>query len=104
MSSRGEPPSHQHACHDPANRDEDEPEGSGPPADLSHAGAVVDKAIEYMTGQDISALAIASALLGGALGMLSHSLGDEAIIQVLDNAIASVRAGELHRIDGGSRA
>jgi hypothetical protein len=57
-----------------------------------------------MTGQDISALAIASALLGGALGMLSHSLGDEAIIRVLDNAIASVRAGELHRIDGASRA
>ena len=104
MSSRGEPPPHQPACHDPANQDGDDPEGSGTPADLSHAGAVVDKAIEYMTGQDISALAIASALLGGALGMLSHSLGDEAIIRVLDNAIASVRAGELHRIDGASRA
>ena len=98
MSSRGEPPPH------PASPDEDEPETGGPPADLSHAGAVVDKAIEYMTGQNISALAIASALLGGALGMLSHSLGDEAIIRVLDNAIASVRAGELHRIDGASRA
>jgi hypothetical protein len=104
MSSRGESPPPQHACQDPANQDEDDQEGSGPPADLSHAGAVVDKAIEYMTGQNISALAIASALLGGALGMLSHSMGDEAIIRVLDNAIASVRAGELHRIDGGSRA
>ena len=37
-----------------------------PPGDLSHAGAVVDKAIEYMMGQNISSLAIASALLGGA--------------------------------------
>ena len=70
-------------------------EGSAAPADLSHAGAVVDKAIEYMTGQNIGALAIASALLGGAMGMLSRSLSDEAVIQVLSNAIASVRAGEL---------
>ncbi|KAA5610248.1 hypothetical protein [Rhodovastum atsumiense] len=76
----------------------------GPPADLSHAGAVIDKAIEYMVGQNIGSLAIASALLGGALGMLARSLGDEAIIRVLDNAIASVRAGELHHLDGSGRA
>ena len=38
----------------------------GAPADLSHAGAVVDKAIEYMASQNIGELAIASALLGGA--------------------------------------
>jgi hypothetical protein len=102
MSSSGEPPN-SHACqHDDA--DADGLDESGPPADLSHAGAVVDKAIEYMTGQKIGDLAIASALLGGALGMLSRSLGDEAIVRVLDNAIASVRAGELHRIDGGGRA
>jgi hypothetical protein len=68
---------------------------TGTPADLSHAGAVVDKAIEYMTGQNIGSLAIASALLGGAMGMLSRSLSDDAVIQVLHNAIASVRAGEL---------
>ena len=37
-----------------------------PPEDLGHAGAVVDKAIEYMVGQNIAALSIASALLGGA--------------------------------------
>jgi hypothetical protein len=75
----------------------------GPPADLSHAGAVVDKAIEYMTGQNIGALAMASALLGGALGILARSMGEEAIVRVLNNAIASVRAGELHRIDGAGR-
>ncbi len=66
------------------------------PADLSHAGAVVDKAIEFMTGQNISSIAIASALLGGALGMLTRSLDDESIVRILENAIESVRAGEFH--------
>jgi hypothetical protein len=71
-----------------------DPEGNAP-ADLSHAGSVVDKAIEYMMEQKIGSLSAASALLGGALGLLSRSLSDEAIIQVLNNAIASVKAGEL---------
>ncbi len=66
------------------------------PADLSHAGAVVDKAIEFMTGQNISSIAVASALLGGALGMLTRSLDDESIVRILGNAIESVRAGEFH--------
>ena len=65
------------------------------PPDLSHAGAVVDKAVEYMTGQNISSISIASALLGGALGLLTRSLTDEAVIAVLTNAIGSVRAGEF---------
>jgi hypothetical protein len=68
---------------------------AGAPADLSHAGAVVDKAIEFMSGQNISAIAIASALLGGALGMLARSMDDAGIVQVLENALASVRSGEL---------
>ena len=42
-----------------------------PPEDLGHAGAVVDKAIEYMVGQNIAALSIASALLGGAMAVLA---------------------------------
>jgi hypothetical protein len=73
-----------------------------PPAELSRAGAVIDKAIEYMTGQSIGEVAMASALLGGALALLAHSMTDEAIISILNNAIASVRAGELHReVKGG---
>ena len=68
---------------------------SGAPADLNHAGAVVDKAVEYMMGQNIASLAIASALLGGAVQMLLRSLDDEAVIRVLGNAIDSVRSGEL---------
>jgi hypothetical protein len=69
-----------------------------PPAELSRAGAVVDKAIEYMVGQNMGSLAIASALLGGALALLSRSTADEAIVQILNNAIASVRAGDLRRM------
>ncbi len=65
------------------------------PADLSHAGAIVDKAIEYMTGQNLSPLSIASALLGGSLGLLARTMGDDAIVQVLQNAMSSVRSGEL---------
>lgn len=66
------------------------------PAHLSQAGAVVDKAIEYMMGQNISSLAIASSLLGGAMALLSRSVSDDTIVNILNNAIASVRAGELH--------
>ena len=66
-----------------------------PPADLSHAGAIVDKAIEYMIGQQLDPVAIASALLGGSLGLLTRSMQDEAIEQVLQNALFSVRSGEL---------
>ena len=71
-----------------------------PPEELSHAGAVVDKPIEYMVGQNIGALSIASALLGGAMALLSRSVADEAIVQILNNAIVSVRNGELRNIGG----
>ena len=66
-----------------------------PPAELSLAGSVVDKSIEYMIGQNVPPVAIASALLGGCMALLAQSLGDEAIIGVLNNAVASVRSGEL---------
>ncbi len=69
------------------------------PQDLSHAGSVVDKAIEYMMQQRIGPLSAASALLGGAIGLLSQQMGEEAVIKVLQNAIASVRAGELRGED-----
>ncbi len=71
----------------------DDPNAS--PAHLSHAGAVVDKAIEYMMGQNLSSLAIASALLGGSMALLARSMSDEAIVGILSNAIGSVRSGEL---------
>ncbi len=71
-----------------------------PPEDLSHAGAVVDKAIEYMIGQNIGALSIASALLGGAMALLARSVADEAIVQILNNAIAE--CAERGAARGGS--
>jgi hypothetical protein len=70
-----------------------------PPEDLGRAGAVVDKAIEYMMSQKIAALSIASALLGGAVAVLSHSMADDAIVQILNNAIDSVRRGDLRGSD-----
>lgn len=73
------------------------------PADLSHSGAIVDKAIEYMLGQNLDSHAVASALLGGSLGLMVRSMGDDAIARVLENALESVRSGEL-RTEMGSRA
>jgi hypothetical protein len=68
-----------------------------PPAELSLAGSVVDKAIEYMMGQNVPPVAIASALLGGSLALLAQTLSDDAIAGILNNAIASVRSGELRQ-------
>jgi hypothetical protein len=67
------------------------------PAGLGHAGAVIDKAIEYMVSQQIGSLAIASALLGASLGLLARSMDDKTILGVLHKAIASVQSGELRR-------
>jgi len=71
-----------------------DPQGVAP-EDLSHAGSVVDKAIEYMMEQKIAPISIASALLGGALGLLARSMDDRAIGHVLRSALASVENGEL---------
>ncbi len=75
-----------------------------PEKDLNHAGSVVDKAIEYMMGQNIGALAIASALLGGAMGLLSRTLPDEVVVQILQNAIESVENGEMRSKAGKDHA
>ena len=71
-----------------------DPQGMAP-EDLSHAGSIVDKAIEYMTQQNIASISIASALLGGALGMMARSMDDREIIGVLRSALMSVEHGEL---------
>lgn len=76
-----------------------DPQGVAP-EDLSHAGSVVDKAIEYMIDQGIAPISVASALLGGALGMLSRSMDDRGVAQVLRSALASVEAGELAELRG----
>ena len=75
-----------------------------PEKDLNHAGSVVDKAIEFMVGQKINPLAIASALLGGAMGLLSRSLPDAVVVQILENAIESVKNGEMRSTAGKDHA
>jgi len=74
------------------------------PADLAQAGAIVDKTIEYMMGRDIEPLSVASALLGGALALLAGTLDEDAIVLILNNAIAAVRAGDLQPPDELPRA
>lgn len=75
-----------------------------PDRDLSLAGSVIDKAIEHMMGQKVNSIAIASALLGGAMGILSRTLPDDVIIQILTNAIDSVESGELRSNAGKDHA
>ncbi len=73
--------------------------GAEMPEDLSQAGQVIDKAVEYLVGRNIDPLAVASAMLGAALGLLARGLSDEMIVGVLNNAIASVRSGEFRQIE-----
>jgi hypothetical protein len=74
-----------------------DPQGAAP-EDLSHAGSVTDKAIEYMMEQGIAPISIASALLGGALGLMARTMEDPAIARVLRSALVSVESGELQEM------
>jgi hypothetical protein len=69
------------------------------PADLSQAGVIVDKAIDFMMDKNIEPLSMASALLGGALALLAGTMDEAAIVQILNNAIDGVRAGDLRTPD-----
>jgi hypothetical protein len=66
-------------------------------AELSQAGHAVDGAIQAMLASGLSPIAVASALLGGSLCLMSKSMGDEALLRMLENAAAGVRAGELKK-------
>jgi hypothetical protein len=75
-----------------------------PDRDLSLAGSIIDKAIEHMMGKNINSIAIASALLGGAMGMLTRALPDDVVVQILTNAIESVESGEMRQNAGKDHA
>jgi large-conductance mechanosensitive channel len=75
-----------------------------PERDLNQAGSIVDKSIEYMMGQNITPLAIASALLGGAMGVLCRTLPDDVVVQILNNAIESVESGDMRAQAGKDHA
>jgi|GEM_PF-879512 len=77
-------------------------ENAGPPS-LSHAGAVLDQAIKYMTEQGIEPQVISSALLGATLSVLVSGLSDEAVARILERAIRDVRAGVLRRYNDEQR-
>jgi hypothetical protein len=63
--------------------------------ELTQAGAAVDMAIQKMLEKGLSPVAVASALLGGSLCLMSKTMGDEAVLQLLNNAASGVRAGDL---------
>ncbi len=65
--------------------------------ELTQAGEAVDRAIGGMLERGVSPVAAASALLGGALCLMSRTMGDEAVLQLLQNAAAGVRAGDLRK-------
>lgn len=72
---------------------------------LGKAGTVIDRAIGFLMEQETDPVIIASALLGGALGVLAQCMEDEGIVQILENAIESVEAGEFRRLsDAGDEA
>jgi hypothetical protein len=48
-----------------------------------------------MMEQQIQPISIASALLGGALGVLTRTLDDRSVAGVLRQALASVESGEF---------
>jgi hypothetical protein len=75
-----------------------------PDRDLSLAGSVIDKAIEHMMSKNINSIAIASALLGGAMGMLTRALPDDVVVQILNNAIESIESGEMRQNAGKDHA
>ncbi|MCS6892296.1 MAG: hypothetical protein RMK64_09930 [Rhodovarius sp.] len=66
------------------------------PPDLSYAGSVVDKAIEFMIQQNISPISAASALLGGAIGLMAQNMSDAQVAHVLRQALQTVESGQLH--------
>lgn len=66
---------------------------------ILEAGQMIDRLVGHMMERNLPAVAIASALLGGALNVLSTALPDEAILRILDNAAESVRSGALRELD-----
>ncbi len=78
--------------------------GLGPdglPEELSQAGEMVDRLIQHLLEKKLPPLAIASALLGGSMGMMARTMGSAALLRVLDQARESVRSGEFEGVSEG---
>lgn len=70
------------------------------PEELRQCGVVIDKAIGYLVEQNLPVELIASALLGGSLGVLARTTDADTMIRMLQTAIDSIKAGELICTDG----
>jgi hypothetical protein len=66
-------------------------------AELTQAGHAIEQAVEALRQQGLGPMAIASAMLGGALGLLAQVMDDGAILNVLHSAATGVSTGELRR-------
>ncbi len=66
------------------------------PEDLARCAMVVEHAIEHLRNEKFPPIAVASALLGGALGILAQNMAPEEILRILDSAAQSIRAGDLY--------
>lgn len=82
------------AANTPADTTENEMPGV--PEDLARCAMVIESAIEHLLKENHPPLAIASALLGGSLGLLARSMDKDTILHILDSAAHSVRTGEIH--------
>jgi hypothetical protein len=66
-------------------------------AELAQAGAAIEHAVETLRQAGLGPMPIASAMLGGALGLLAQAMDDNAILNVLHSAATGVASGELRR-------
>jgi len=66
-------------------------------ADLTEAGRAIEQAVEALRQKGLGPMPIASAMLGGALGLLASVMDDNAILNVLHSAATGVSTGELRR-------
>ena len=65
------------------------------PVELEQAGQMVDQFIRHLMDKDLPPLAIASALLGGSMGLISRELGPKTLLGILDQAREAVRSGQF---------
>ena len=66
------------------------------PEDLARCAMVIEHAIDHLRNEKFPPVAVASALLGGSLGVMARSMDKETILRILDSAANSVRSGEVH--------
>lgn len=72
-----------------------DPEDIQIPEELRQCGAVIDRAIDYLVEKSLPTELIASALLGGSLGVLARTTDADTMVRMLQAAIESVKAGDL---------